>query len=437
MSEHKYNRAKRGTRRFAGLSQLTSLIACVATGGCLSKLNHLGDESNKTPSNPETVVAPATPSGSEPAPSDPGADTSNGATPTNVSPPNRAETSEPHVGSDATTPEATERSVTSETSGPTPSSRGDDTGIAPSPDAPDASPTAPDFTSETQERSEIGANDSTSATAVATSAPNPESTLGDSSSVTSSASTAAPDSPPEFFDSGHGLLLWLDAADDASFTGSGAVAAWNDRSGNAAHVSQTSVSAQPSRILDGIGGLPVVRFDGLDDALRTQAALTNRGFEGFMVWRSTRVPPNTKSTLLANARNFEVNHGHISSSARAAVSVCVGDKCESLNSGWYDANFDQGALPNTAYLWHFAFDQATNQLYADAWGGLRVTKGGATESPVPPTTPFAVGNCNESNCSFLGDIAEVVLFDAALGESEQAQTLAYLAAKWSLTAPSE
>lgn len=437
MSDHNFPSVRRTVVRFSKANHVTGLVVCLATGGCLDKLNRLDASESHSP--PQTVIAPATPSGlesSETPSSDHDTTTSNGLDDTFVSPISSSETNETNIAA------ATETAAAPSTSN-APSSTGspgvDDTLTMPSPvDEPDAAGVSAPTPSETH-------TDSRPPSDVTSSTPDTDSTLADSTSADSTSAdstsaaidTSVPDGPPEFFDSAHGLLLWLDADDDASFTGGSAVTAWSDRSGNAAHVAQASTSAQPTRIFAGMGGLPVVRFDGLDDGLKAQTALTNRAFEGFVVWQSSRVPPNTKSTVLANSRNFEVNHGHISDSARAAVSVCIGDKCESLNSGWYDANFDRGKLSNTAYLWHFAFDGATNQLLADAWGGTRITQSGPTDLPVPAATPFSVGNCNEGNCSFQGDIAEVLLFDSPLSDSEQARAIAYLTTKWSLTTPAQ
>ena len=72
-----------------------------------------------------------------------------------------------------------------------------------------------------------------------------------------------------------GLQLWLDASDsrtlyDATTGGSlvaadGAVARWQDISGNARHVTQGTGSARPVRKTGIQNGLAVVRFDGSDD----------------------------------------------------------------------------------------------------------------------------------------------------------------------------
>ena len=62
--------------------------------------------------------------------------------------------------------------------------------------------------------------------------------------------------------------LWLDAADAASLTfATGAVTQWNDKSGNARHVSQATTGFKPAYQVTGFGGLLTVSFDGVDDYL--------------------------------------------------------------------------------------------------------------------------------------------------------------------------
>jgi hypothetical protein len=140
--------------------------------------------------------------------------------------------------------------------------------------------------------------------------------------------------------------------------------------------------------------------------------------------------------LIANSRNFEVNHGHVSETARAAVSTCTGANCYATNSGWYDAQFEKGGAASTAYLWQFSFTESGSDVVAEAWGGLPVTQSGPTELPAAPAAPLYIGNCEAANCAFLGDIGELVLFDRTLTSDEKARAVAYLTEKWSLEAPS-
>jgi len=67
-----------------------------------------------------------------------------------------------------------------------------------------------------------------------------------------------------------GLRLWLDATNTDSLTADaeGRVSRWQSATGITA--AQTDITRQPQRATDPLSGLPVLRFDGLDDRLSFQ-----------------------------------------------------------------------------------------------------------------------------------------------------------------------
>jgi hypothetical protein len=67
--------------------------------------------------------------------------------------------------------------------------------------------------------------------------------------------------------------LWLDAADAATVTLNGStVSQWNDKSGNARHVSQATAGQQPTWNATGLNSKPTLVFDGSNDILLNQNA---------------------------------------------------------------------------------------------------------------------------------------------------------------------
>ncbi len=69
------------------------------------------------------------------------------------------------------------------------------------------------------------------------------------------------------------LALWLDAADASTFTldGSNNVEQWRDKSGGGRHVNQSTMANRPSYVTGVLNGLPVVRPDGINDWLESDA----------------------------------------------------------------------------------------------------------------------------------------------------------------------
>jgi hypothetical protein len=85
-----------------------------------------------------------------------------------------------------------------------------------------------------------------------------------------------------------GLQLWLDASDagslyDSTAGGSlvaadGGVARWEDKSGNARHMTQGTAGSRPTRKTAIQGGLDVLRFDGSNDAMSIAASMATFKF---------------------------------------------------------------------------------------------------------------------------------------------------------------
>jgi len=79
-----------------------------------------------------------------------------------------------------------------------------------------------------------------------------------------------------------GLALWLDASDAASITldGSNNVSQWNDKSGNARHVTQATVMNRPTPSTATLNGLTAIKFE----AKTLTHSLTYTLGSFFVVW---------------------------------------------------------------------------------------------------------------------------------------------------------
>jgi len=64
-----------------------------------------------------------------------------------------------------------------------------------------------------------------------------------------------------------GLAVWLKADAGVQTNASGAVTNWVDQTGNGRNAWQTNADARPQLASGGVGGRPVIRFDGNDDGL--------------------------------------------------------------------------------------------------------------------------------------------------------------------------
>lgn len=85
-------------------------------------------------------------------------------------------------------------------------------------------------------------------------------------------------------DSVAGLQVWFKADSGTSTTTDGvAISQWNDSSGNTRHATQATGSLQPIYKAAIQNGLPVVRFDGADDQLKTGIFTLNQPTTWFIV----------------------------------------------------------------------------------------------------------------------------------------------------------
>lgn len=111
-------------------------------------------------------------------------------------------------------------------------------------------------------------------------------------------------------------LMWLDASDagtmyDATTGGAlvaadGAIARWEDRSGNGRHATQATLAARPLKKAATLNGLPVVRFDGVDDGMVHALAIVGDNTV-FMVIRSYQATTDSRVIFSATAPNAALN----------------------------------------------------------------------------------------------------------------------------------
>jgi hypothetical protein len=232
-----------------------------------------------------------------------------------------------------------------------------------------------------------------------------------------------------------GLQLWLDASDASSFTfSSGSVVSqWNDKSGNSRHMSQSTVANQPSRSGTQNGRSTVV-FDGSNDYMTFDAgsdAIDISPWTWFAV---------VKDTSSGNSRRIL--------SARRSATGSADFQAGGAIFGYRDTGpaldiFSAGATPasraysaSTWFLGRSTVDGSSNMQVAvdsvaasssagsSSVNARYLTLGGATDpSGNPPLAPAATE-------VWLGEIAEVILYNAALSGTDISNVESYLRTKW-------
>ena len=203
-----------------------------------------------------------------------------------------------------------------------------------------------------------------------------------------------------------GLKLWV-RADAGVIASAGSVSAWADQSGNGNHLVQTTAASQPRLVEGAANGLPVVRFDGQGDAMLFTTRLTKIRTV-FWVVRADGSSNTDYRFLLGDSSLYDLCSGTPSaiwSSTYTSASVRNGET--RLNGAL--VNGTTTARPTTLSAISLV---TTGDVTADAFSRDRT-----------------VGR------SWWGDLAELLVYDRPLSDSERETIEGYLAAKYALWVP--
>jgi hypothetical protein len=263
-----------------------------------------------------------------------------------------------------------------------------------------------------------------------------------------------------------GLQLWLDAAApetlfDATSGGSlvaadGAVARWEDKSGNGRHATQATSGSRPLRKTSIQGGKAVLRFDGTNDSLSIASSAETFKFlhsvssTVFCVFKSgaTANPGHSLYVVFGTANTttsvvgvtLYTSDGN-ASTANDAIYWYVSRGGAGTYPVFFDGNnyFPSNAFALISLLSRPQDGTSANRLAIRRNGGNLSTEnapGGSpqTVSTANSTNDLTIGRLPSGESEFLnGDIAEIIIYNAALSDTDRAAVEAYLIGKWAIT----
>jgi hypothetical protein len=213
---------------------------------------------------------------------------------------------------------------------------------------------------------------------------------------------------------GPGLHLWLRADVGVTTTGSGTVSQWNDQSGNARNATMTVTTRQPSFVSGALNGRPVLRFFGAQSMnLLTPSQPTL--FSVFVVGKNS-LTTESFSMILGPGGSSPNNQLRWDDGTHALFVT--------QNAG----TITTSAIGNTRVYHALSarYDGATMTFYRD--GSATSSSSFSTSSP---WTIASVGSWYSTNF-MTGDLAEVIIYDRALSESERSSVNTYLRSKYGL-----
>ena len=210
-------------------------------------------------------------------------------------------------------------------------------------------------------------------------------------------------------------MLWLDAG-----VGYGTVGNWQNRVNSAQYATQNNSSCQPQFATNGVNGLPVIHFDGVNDYVNVPNVMAGatQG-EAFVVLKATSDVPATAYGLWnmgtsPDAAFYPHSDGNIYESFGSTTRQFLGNPTQRL---------DQYHLYNVA--------SKTNDW--TGWvNGLSLYHGSANTVGFP-SAPTLGKNAGSGGPTYLaGDIAELLIYNRVLSAGEREAVGGYLNKRYSV-----
>jgi hypothetical protein len=263
-----------------------------------------------------------------------------------------------------------------------------------------------------------------------------------------------------------GLQLWLDAADpavlfDATSGGSpvaaeGAVARWEDKSGNGRHATQATSGSRPLRKAAVQGGKDVLRFDGSDDFLSVASSgaafkfLHDGDSTIFSVYKWT-APSSAPSRRFLLSNNYNNDSPADTTGVALYMRNDFGDAPPFGKLQWLVVNNSNTRV--NSYTGDNSYPLGTFHVVtirsdpANASDGSRVafSKSGVVQANTPASDGAGVPTGNASFdlhlCTQGGggtrrfaecDLCEVIVYDTKISDANCSAIESYLMTKWSI-----
>ena len=223
--------------------------------------------------------------------------------------------------------------------------------------------------------------------------------------------------------------LWLDANDGSTITESGGVVSqWNDKSGNARHLSQATAGQRPTYDATGFNSLPTIK--GLASSTRFLSTNTNSsGFSGgSSLW--VVAAATMESGTDSNGRLFsfgQVGFLDFNNEARAAV-ILRNDANNAIRGFRVNTKSTANVSLNTTSIFGSVFNGTNHIIYVDGTAAASVSSTGNFTS-----TPLLTLFDDVSGSSWTGKCSEFILGDTTLSDANRERIEGYLAHKWALT----
>lgn len=232
-----------------------------------------------------------------------------------------------------------------------------------------------------------------------------------------------------------GLNLWM-KADSLNLSDGASVGTWTDSSSNAFTTTQSSISMQPIFKTNILNGKPVVRFDSASTQYLNMGTILTKApnFTVFSVFNSVNagVVQGVFGSFTCCANGNAWATFELSRTQANGLGSYIGD-------GTNGARALSGAVlaDNTFYYADTVYTAGSVSPIMYINGNIQTittpNTGVAPTTNVGADSPFSIGRWGNYNAEyFKGDLAEIIIYNRALSESERKRVEGYLKAKYGL-----
>jgi hypothetical protein len=230
----------------------------------------------------------------------------------------------------------------------------------------------------------------------------------------------------------NGLVMWMDAADDTTFSYSSGteVSQWRDKSGNNFHANQSLSSAQPSRSTFN-NSRKSVNFVAANAEYFLISATPNLALPGdasiFIVYKPA-TQSNVYAVLLDNYHGQGGNYGFVI------------QRVNNLSQFYYANADSSGFIDTAASPWTYTDNViqllSLNKLSTTGTpyiSGTAQTSRSVRAATAQATTGLVIGTWGQGGRNYNGDMCEILIFNRSLDSTEMKKVHTYLGQKWGIS----
>lgn len=193
----------------------------------------------------------------------------------------------------------------------------------------------------------------------------------------------------------------------------GPIGTWTDTSGSGNHVTQENADRQPTVVASVLNGLSVVRFDGSNNMKKGAfTAAESQPNTIFIVWKSN-----------ATGFRFAIGGGFSNATTNAVYQGTGEGQNIAITTGTSVLSYNR-TLPFQFLTTTAIFNGANSKIYEN---GVHRTTGDAGSNPL---NGLVIGSLHNDDRYLIGDIAEILIYNSALNDTDRKAVEEYLRDKW-------